>query len=474
MRWPEAVRTRNARAAWVLVCASALLGCPDRSQKSANQITPPPAQTSAQTPVPTPAPTVCPEPPAPIVVPCDAPEAGTVGTTATSEGDERLTLVAAGFDELPGWQDDSHADALRAFIRSCEKLATLKDRDRVGSSRFAGTARQWRRACKAAAKTAKTDPDDHAAARAYFEAHFRVYAAHGKSGPDGKITGYYVQPLRAAPTRGGSYQFPLFARPADLTSVQLSDFIGDGRSRRIWGYRDPRTGTLEPYPERETIRARAGVGPETEPKAGAVLLWVDDPADAIAVEIEGSGKATLPDGQVAWVAFAGKNGRRGRRSAAIMRALRELRARKLEKSDADNGSSSSNTWTDTDLEHFYTITDPRAAMVFFAIEPRAGAIGTQDVVLSAGRSLAVDRAVIGLSTPIWVSTKAPTSAKGKARPWHRLLIAQDTGGSILGTVRADIYFGDDDTARAIGRRVNGPGRMWLLLPRALNPDSRRE
>lgn len=476
MYWPgvAADAAAIARVAGVLGLA-VTLGCPGDSPS-------PGTRTQPETPV-CPEPAAAPAPPPPIVVPCEDSEAasGTTATstvtstmtsTMTSEGDERLTLVPVGFADLPGWTDDSHGDAVAAFLRSCEKLAAMDDRERVGSSRYAGTAAQWRRACTAAARVA---PGDHGAARGFFEARFKAYAAHGKDGPQGKITGYYVQPLRASRTRGGVYRFPLFARPPDLVSVQLSEFIADGRSRRIWGRRDG-AGRIVPYPERATIRANAEVGPgDEQPRPGAVLLWADDPVDALAVEIEGSGKATLDTGETVWVGFAGKNGLRGRRTGAIMRALRELRARVAERDPAKasepdtagRDETGKRPFDATDLEQFYTITDPRAAVVFFHIEERAGAIGTQDVILSAGRSLAVDRAVIGLSTPVWVSTKAPRSATGRAGPWHRLLIAQDTGGSILGSVRADIYWGADAQARAIGRRVNGPGRLWLLLPREL-------
>ena len=100
-----------------------------------------------------------------------------------------------------------------------------------------------------------------------------------------------------------------------------------------------------------------------------------------------------------------------------------------------------------------------------AAEKYQSAIGTQDVVLTPRRSLAVDRAVIALSTPVWVDTRAVIG--GKSRPWRHLLVAQDTGGSILGPVRGDIYWGDDAEAIAIGSRMNTGGRMWLLLPRNL-------
>jgi membrane-bound lytic murein transglycosylase A len=453
MPYPAVYRAL-VRFAW-LALSAACSGAPP--------VAPAASPTPGTTPKPISAPVsdTCPEPAAPIVVACEDDTRAPDGT-ASSDGDERLTLRAVGFTDLPGWADDSHAQALAAFLRSCSKLADLDDTAPVGSSRYSGVARDWRGACRAAARVARGGDvaARDAAARRFFERHFRPYAAHGKAGPEGKITGYYVQSLRASRTRGGAYRFPIFARPADLVAIQLSQFIADGRSRRVWGYRESATGYVRPYPVRSSIRERAlaaFTAGRQSPDAAPVLLWADDPVTALAVEIEGSGKAQLDTGETVWLAFAGKNGLRGRRTGAIMRALRKLRARR----------AANKPWSDADVAHYYRITDPREAMVFFAVEPRAGAIGTQQVVLSAGRSLAVDRAVIALSTPVWVSTRAPTRVGGKPRPWRRLLIAQDTGASIVGSVRADVYFGADDTAAAIGRRVNNPGRMWLLLPRAL-------
>jgi membrane-bound lytic murein transglycosylase A len=47
------------------------------------------------------------------------------------------------------------------------------------------------------------------------------------------------------------------------------------------------------------------------------------------------------------------------------------------------------------------------------------------------------------------------------------VIAQDTGGGIVGVVRADLYWGDDDAAADVAGRMGGPGREWFLLPHAL-------
>jgi membrane-bound lytic murein transglycosylase A len=373
------------------------------------------------------------------------------GSTLTSTGDDALALTSAGFDDLPGWADDRHGEAIPAFLASCAKLAALDDDDPLGASASGGRARDWRAACAAAAKV---PAGDHDAARRFFEAEFVPYAAAGeKKGARGKLTGYYVQTLRGSRTRQGAYQTPMFARPPDLVSVELSRFIADGRGRRIWGRVDPARATLVRYPSRAELR-RAPIDEH------AVLVWVDDPVDAIFAEIQGSGRVLLDDGGVMWLAFAGKNGHEFRGVGGILLEMGEIQR-------GQGTMQGVRAWFDAHPERVQEVADRNPAKVFFQISSRAGAIGTQDVILTPRRSMAVDRAVVALSTPVWVDTRAPVSPSGAVAPWRQLLIAQDTGGGILGAVRGDIYWGDDLDAAEIAGRMGGPGRMWLLLPRAL-------
>ena len=122
-------------------------------------------------------------------------------------------------------------------------------------------------------------------------------------------------------------------------------------------------------------------------------------------------------------------------------------------------------WFAAHPDRFDEIADKNPAKVFWAISKRDGAVGSQGVVLTPLRSIAIDRAFLAHSTPVWIDGDAP---RGRD-PFRRLLIAQDTGGGILGPVRADIYFGADATAADLAGRMGGPGRAWLLLPRAVRP-----
>jgi len=364
---------------------------------------------------------------------------------------DRLTLEPVGFDALPGWADDHHAEAIPAFLRSCAELAKLDDGAVLGVDGHSGRARDWRRACRAAAKLPARDDS---AARAFFEAEFRAYAASGRDGPEGKFTGYCVETVRASRRRHGPYQVPVYGRPKDLVMVDLSDFLGDGRGRRLWGRVD-RTGELVAYPTSAEIRRGALDGRHLE------LLWVDDLVSEVFMEIEGSGRAVLDDGSVVWLEFAGKNGRAYRAIGKLLRDLGELKP-------AEATMQGIRAWFAAHPDRTEEILDRNPSKVFFAIAPRAGAIGSQQVILTARRSIAVDRAYVAFSTPVWVDTRAPVPGQRGSAPWHQLLIAQDTGGGILGTVRGDIYWGDDEVASEIGGRMSGGGRWWLLLPRGVN------
>ena len=105
--------------------------------------------------------------------------------------------------------------------------------------------------------------------------------------------------------------------------------------------------------------------------------------------------------------------------------------------------------------------------VFFDIEPegdpRLGPKGSFGVPLTPLGSMAVDLDFHAGGVPMFVQTTAP----GLQGDWSGMLVSQDTGGAIKGAVRGDLYFGTGTQAGARADTVNAPGRMWVLLPRAV-------
>jgi membrane-bound lytic murein transglycosylase A len=381
--------------------------------------------------------------------PCTTDEASAI--EGASAPHDTLTLTKVGFADLPGWADDHLAEAVPSFLRSCERLRALGDDAPVGADGHGGKARSWRKACAAAAKVAG---GNDAAARAMFEAEFVPYIAAGSAGPTGKLTGFYVAELHASRTRHGRFQTPVLGRPDDLVMVDLSGFLKDAHARRIWGRMDH--GELVPYYTRAEIRSGVLA------RRGLELMYVDDPVDLLFAQIEGSAKANLDDGTSVWLEFAGKNGRAYKGVGGILRGGGFLKP-------GQGTMQGIRQWFRDNPTRFDEIADQDASYVFFMASKLPGAVGSQKTILTAQRSMAVDRAFIALSTPVWVEANAPVPGKkGVTSIWHHLLIAQDTGAGIMGAVRGDIYWGDDAEAAELGGRMGGPGKYWLLLPRGVS------
>jgi membrane-bound lytic murein transglycosylase A len=365
---------------------------------------------------------------------------------------DQLKLTKVKYKDLPGWEADKHAEAVPSFLNSCAKLAALKDEDPVGHDGHGGRAKQWRSAC---AKAAKLKAGDDKAAREFFESEFVPWQAAGKKGPVGKLTGYFVQELHASRTKKGKYQIPILARPKDLVMIDLSKFINDAHGRRVWGRVDDK-GAIVPFYTRAEIRAGALAAQKLE------IMYADNPVDVLFAHIEGSAKAVMDDGSTVWLEFAGKNGRAYKGVGALLKSRGQLTA---------PGAATMpgiRKWFVDNPGKFDDVVDDNASYVFFKESAAPGAIGSQDVVLTTRRSMAIDRAFIAHSTPIWVEAKAPNPGKPGSTLWHSLLIAQDTGGGILGAVRGDIYWGDDATAEDLGGRMGGEGKYWLLLPKGVS------
>jgi len=425
----------------------ALCGCRD----SAGAPAPPaPAPVAAPTPAPVSTPT-------PAVV-----DAG--GATATAcapcpcddkepppPKHDQLKLTRVKFADLPGWADDRHAEAVPSFLRSCEVLAKLPDDAAVGHDGHGGKARHWRKACAAAARIAA---GDHAAAKAMFEAQFVPHVAAGKSGPEGKLTDYFVQELRASRKQAGKYKFPIYGRPKDLVMIDLSKHIPDAHGRRIWGRLDAK-GEIIPFYTRPEIRTGALAN------KGLEVMYADDPVDVLFAHIEGSAKAVMDDGSTVWLEFAGKNGRAYRGVGGVLKGMGHLTA------PGSGTMPGIRQWFKDHPGTFDEVVDQSHSYVFFHESAKPGAVGSQMVVLTPERSMAIDRAFIAHATPIWVDTRAPVVGKPGSAPWRQLLIAQDTGGGILGAVRGDIYWGDTAAAADRGGRMGGAGKYWLLLPKGV-------
>ncbi len=363
---------------------------------------------------------------------------------------DRLVLEAVTFSTLSGWTAGRQGEALVAFKRSCARLLGLPDDRSLGVEGRAGTVADWREPCEAAAEL---PVDDDAAARGFFQAWFAPLRVRNNERAEGLFTGYFEPELRGSLSRGGPYTVPLHGRPADLVSVDLGAFRHDLAGRRIAGR--VAEGRLRPFESRAEIVA--GALDDKVP----VLAWLDDPIAAFFLHIQGSGRIMLAEGGELRVGFAGQN---GHPYVAIGRELIRRGAIARERVSLQTIRD----WLERNPDQAAEVMAVNRSYVFFHVLEGMGPVGAQGVVLTPGRSLAVDRRYLPLGAPLWLEASVPAPRpESRDRSFHRLMVAQDTGGAIRGPVRGDVFWGNGPDAEAVAGRMKHKGRYYLLLPRAL-------
>ena len=373
--------------------------------------------------------------------------------TETVEG---FFLKPAAFEALPGWRTDDLADVLPALARSCARIAKRAAEDAFfGVMPYAGTNQDWQEACAAM-------PVDPQLAHQYFEAYFTPYEIwadiKNPASREGLFTGYYEPMLKAvdvAVTHDAAQGTPLYMRPDDLITVDLGAFKPELKGQNITGR--VTDGKLVPYYTRADIEKGALDGKAFE------ILHVTDPVDAFFLHIQGSGQVVMPDGSIKRVGYAAQN---GHKYVAVGKELIDAGYMKKE----DVSMQSIRAWLEANPDKAQDLMNKNPSYIFFRPLEGDGPLGAEGVALTPLRSLAVDRKKIPYGAPVFLDISAadPANKTGRIK---RLMIAQDTGGAIRGTVRGDFFWGAGADAAHNAGLMKSRGQAWILLPRSVTVPS---
>ena len=361
----------------------------------------------------TPAAPASPAPAAPATAVAVAPPKVETGQTIVQA---RSRWVGVGWDALPGLQQDALGQGWRAWIKSCERSASMPP--------------ALSTLCPQAMALANADA---AGQRAWMYRHLQPYRVESLQGEtQGLLTAYYEPVFEASRTPSASFSAPIYAPPANLAS------------RKPWYTRKE----MDTLPE-----AKAAL-------KGKALVYLNDPVDALVLQIQGSGRIRVQQADGSFrnsrLAFAGTN---------------EQPYKSVGKWLLDQGLTKDASWPgikawlarNPQRQQELLWSNPR--MVFFREEALsesdvdAGPRGAQGVALSAGRSIAVDPGSIPYGTPVWISSAGPQTQL------QQLVIAQDTGSAITGAVRADYFAGFGPQAGDLAGRLKQPLQMWVLWPK---------
>jgi membrane-bound lytic murein transglycosylase A len=321
---------------------------------------------------------------------------GLIAAMSPAASEPQITVLT--FDDLEGWADDDHAAAFDAFQVTCVDLI---DPD-------------WQSVCAYA--TSRPDP------RQFFELLFRPVLI--EDGKDGIFTGYFEPELDGARHPSSRYRYPLYAMPPEARDVAQ------------W------------YSRRELLEEGKLKG------RGLEIAWVDDPVELFFLQIQGSGRIRLPDGNGLRVGYGGKNGHpyRSIGSELVRRGIfapHQVSAQVIK------------NWVRRNPHEGRELLYHNSSYVFFRevseVPAHLGPLGAMNRSITPLRTIAVDPDFVPLGAPVWIEKR------GK-RPLRRLMIAQDTGSAIKGAQRADIFFGTGDKAGQVAGRIKDPGRLIVLLP----------
>ena len=348
-----------------------------------------------------------------------------------------LELVKADFSDLKGWKNDRLSDIVPAIEKSCSKIITQKS-EFLGSAEIKIPTKSYTDICLKLLKNPKTD------IKKFIKSNFTPYLVKFNNSSQGKFTSYYEAELHASKTPDEKYRYPIYGRPNDIIEINLHDFDKNLPNKRYVGRIENQK--LVPYYTRSEIENNGIDAP--------VILWSDSYIDIYIMQIQGSAVATLTDGSKVRIGYAENNGRDFKGIGSIL----------LEKGLLKPGQTSMShikKWLKENIDASTVHMNENNRYVFHRLIQSPGPIGAQGVPLTAGRSLAVDKAYIPLGALLWLETSGPDR-----QPINKMVVAQDIGGAIKGAVRGDYFWGSggDDILDLAGK-MNSAGQYYILLPK---------
>ena len=203
-----------------------------------------------------------------------------------------------------------------------------------------------------------------------------------------------------------------------------------------------------PYYDRGEIEDGALDGQHLE------ICWLRNATEALFIQIQGSARVRLEDGTMLRINYDAHN---GYPYVPVGRVLIERNLVPREEMSMQRIRE----WMQANPEEAKDVRRQNRSMVFFRIvglNEDGEALGAQGIPLSAGRSIAVDKALHVYGTPFFIEAESAARSNARANaPFRRTMIAQDTGSAIVGPARADLYFGAGDEAGQVAGRIRQAG-----------------
>lgn len=282
---------------------------------------------------------------------------------------------------------------------------------------------------------------------------FDLYPMAG-DGTQGEIlvTGYYQPVIDGSLTETAECRFPVYRKPDDLVEVEPGGLSQQLRGEKVVGRLEG--GRLVPYYSRreiDTLGHLRGKGYE--------IAWVKDPVELFFLHIQGSGLIRLADGRQLQLNYAASNGR-------PYKSIGRLLADSGKIPEAEISMQRLRRYLAEHSEEREALLMQNDSYVFFRLVER-GPLGSLDVPLTAGRSIATDARLFPKGALALMVSQRPIVDSGGSlsgwQPFSRFVLNQDTGSAIRGPRRVDLYFGSGPEAGQAAGFMKSGGTVYFLI-----------
>lgn len=353
-------------------------------------------------------------------------------------------LVKAQFSDLPDWNSKNILSSLKSFEQSCH---IIRNKEAMASAKLLGLnlkVESYKNFCKLLPNIKNSDD-----LKILIEKNFYpVYLMDNNTLFTGyieiEIKGRITPSLHEAPNA-----VPIYIKPSNIISVNLEKFGKEYKDKTISGMIIDND--FVPVPSRKTIENQNMF-------KEYILAYIDDPALAYFLHIQGSGLIKLPSGETMAVSYAGDN---GKDYYSIGKKLIEDEIIKKENMSMQSILS----WMRDNEEAAFKLMQRNERFIFFKernnLEPPNGSSGT---IVTPMHSAAIDNRFIPYHLPLWVEVDDFYNDSTNKRLTN-IFLAQDTGSAINGMTRMDLFLGKGKKAEEIAGKLSSRGKIWLFIPK---------
>jgi len=353
----------------------------------------------------------------------------------------------------PTFRDDMDRESLiSALQKNMEYLNRLNPEKNFFYGSQTITARHVKESQEAFLELLEENPDPERLNREIRE-NFIVFRATGRAGNRQVLfTGYFEPVFQARLFPDDRFKYPIYKRPDDLITADLSLFKADLKGQKIIGRLNSKQ--LLPYFSRYQIDEEDALKGR-----GLEIAWLKDPVDVAFLQIQGSGRLRLGDGCTIHVGYSASNGHEYR---SIGRYMVDNGFLSIEETSMQSIRKYLSDHPEIVKEVLYY----NPSYVFFQRLP-TGPTGNIGVPLTPGRSLALDTRLFPKGALAFISCEKPSmNGRGEITGWtpfSRFVLNQDTGGAIKGAGRADIFWGHGPYAETVAGHLKHEGELYLLI-----------